>query len=104
MSVPFLAGSDWLPTPWYSSVWGAHREMRAVLLHPRLTVKGHSRFWLSHRLIGSFFLVVSRAHCFCFGAVVFPTFFVGSSVQLRFGPLGVCGESFFSCELCLSLP
>ena len=34
---------------------GAHSELRAVLLHPQLSVKGHSRFWLSHRLFGSFF-------------------------------------------------
>ena len=44
LSVLFLAGSDCLPTHRYSSVCGAHRELRAVLLHPRLTVKGHSRF------------------------------------------------------------
>ena len=44
LSVPFLAGSDCLTTHRYSSVWGAHGELRAVLLHPRLTVKGHSRF------------------------------------------------------------
>ena len=62
LSVLFLAGSDCLPTHRYSSVWGAHSELRAVLLHPRLTVKGHSRFWLSHRLIGSFFPAVSCAH------------------------------------------
>ena len=55
LAVPFLAGSDCLTTHRYSSVWGAHGELRAVLLHPRLTVKGHSRFWLSHRLFGSFF-------------------------------------------------
>ena len=42
--VLFLAGSDCLPTHRYSSVWGAHSELRAVLLHPRLTGKGHSRF------------------------------------------------------------
>ena len=57
LSVLFLAGSDCLPTHKHSSVWGAHSELRAVLLHPRLTVKGHSRFWLSHRLIGSFSLL-----------------------------------------------
>ena len=62
LSVLFLAGSDCLPTHRYSSVWGAHSELRAVLLHPRLTVKGHSRFWLSHRLFGSFFPAVSCAH------------------------------------------
>ena len=28
-------------------------ELRAVLFHPRLAVKGHSRFWLSHRLLVS---------------------------------------------------
>ena len=57
LSVIFLAGSDCLPTRRYSSVWGAHSELRAVLLHPRLSVKGHSCFWLSHRLIGSFSLL-----------------------------------------------
>ena len=57
LSVLFLAGSDCLPTHRYSSVWGAHSELRAVLLHPRLTVRGHSHFWLSHRLIGSFSLL-----------------------------------------------
>ena len=57
LSVIFLAGSDCLPTHKHSSVWGAHSELRAVLLHPRLTVKGHSRFWLSHKLIGSFSLL-----------------------------------------------
>ena len=62
LSVPFIAGLDCLTTHMYSSVWGAHSELRAVLLHPRLTVKGHSRFWLSHRLFGSFFLVVRGAH------------------------------------------
>ena len=62
LSVPFFAGSDCLPTHRYSSVWGAHSELRAVLLHPRLTVKGHSRFWLSHRLFGSFFPAVRGAH------------------------------------------
>ena len=62
LSVPFLAGSDCLTTHMYSSVWGAHSELRAVLLHPCLTVKVHSRFWLSHRLFGSFFPAVSCAH------------------------------------------
>ena len=62
LSVPFLAGSDCLTTHRYSSVWGAHGELRAVLLHPRLTMKGHSCFWLSHRLFGSFFPAVSCAH------------------------------------------
>ena len=62
LSVPFFAGSDCLPTHWYSSIWGAHGELRAVLLHPWPTVKGHSRFWLSHRLFGSFFPAVSCAH------------------------------------------
>ena len=57
LSVPFLVGSDCLTTHRYSSVWGAHEELRAILLHPRLTVKGHSRFWLSHRLVGSFSLL-----------------------------------------------
>ena len=62
LSVPFFSGSDCLTTHMYSSVWGAHGELRAVLLHPRLAVKGHSRFWLSHRLFGSFFSAVSCAH------------------------------------------
>ena len=57
LSVIFLAGSDCLPTRRYSSVWGTHSELRAVLLHPRLSVKGHSRFWLSHKLIGLFSLL-----------------------------------------------
>ena len=34
LSVPFLAGSDCLTTHRYSSVWGTHGELRAVLLHP----------------------------------------------------------------------
>ena len=34
LSVIFLAGSDCLPTHKNSSVWGAHSELRAVLLHP----------------------------------------------------------------------
>ena len=34
LSVLFLAGSDCLPTHKHSSVWGAHSELRAVLLHP----------------------------------------------------------------------
>ena len=62
LSVPFLAGSDCLPTHRYSSVWGTHSEMRDVLLHPHLTVKGHSHFLLSHRLFGSFLPAVSCAH------------------------------------------
>ena len=33
---------------WFSS-WCS--ELRAVLFHPRLAVKGHSHFWLSHRLL-----------------------------------------------------
>ena len=57
LSVIFLTGSDCLPTHKHSFVWGAHSELRAMLLHPQLTVKGHSRFWLSHRLIGSFSLL-----------------------------------------------
>ena len=34
LSVLFLAGSDCLPTHKHSSIWGAHSELRAVLLHP----------------------------------------------------------------------
>ena len=34
LSVPFLAGSDCLTTHRYSSVWGAHGELRAMILHP----------------------------------------------------------------------
>ena len=34
LSIPFLAGSDCLTTHMYSSVWGAHGELRDVLLHP----------------------------------------------------------------------
>ena len=75
LSVIFLAGSDCLPTRRYSSVWGAHSELRAVILHPRLTVKGHSRFWLSHRLVGSFFpVVVCLLLCFWGCAIRFPCF------------------------------
>ena len=62
LSVLFLTGSDCLPTHKHSSVWGAHSELRAVLLHPRLTVKGHLRFWLSHRFIWVVFPAVSYAH------------------------------------------
>ena len=34
LSVIFLAGSVCLPTRRYSSVWGAHSELRAVIFHP----------------------------------------------------------------------
>ena len=75
LSVIFLAGSDCLPTRRYSSVWGAHSELRAVIFHPRVTVKGHSRFWLSHRLVGSFFpVVVCLLLCFWGCAIRFPCF------------------------------
>ena len=54
LSVPFLVGSDCLTTHRYSSVWGAHEELRAILLHPRLTVKGHSRFGCLTGYLGRF--------------------------------------------------